>query len=381
MKKSQKSIVSSALSLFILAGNFPLASAAPFPCDTAPSSNPTADLLQDDSSLSTIYPVSTSSSIVDFDIIPSHSHQCTQTVDIRAYQPKEVPMPYPRFIRQQNPNETSTQCPEHVQPQVHTQNPSHASQSTSFTNQIQPKFVRMNETLPKPTTMQESSSTHETQPLSKFLRSAYANKDFKSPAECFKPVKNQESSPTAFSLIAKKKCLDPNISIKKMLDTEKCDISFDQAFANISNYIFDSSAPALKNYTTKEILDSQKNIFIKTKNSTYLEYVYYACSEYIKNYKCFEMDKHILKRFLDLSTALGNTEENACILILMYSQILKLEFPHDSTLSKSIQIVSKNVSEKLKKLYSLKLKNPSEYPNCVQHISRIYQNHKFYLAT
>lgn len=445
MKKLKKTIISLILSLFILAGNFPFAYAVPFPQDIEPSSSGATPSSKSTSDLSTTDSGSTSSSIVNPNLFSNYPPQCNPTTIVQNettflkpgyfnsnpqvingqmyYQPNEIYIQYPGYIQPQNQSEVYAQCPSYVQQQnpnevyaqypsyiqhqnpsevytqypsyiqqqnssgVYTQYPGYTQQTIDYTTQTQERFVITNqplysECLPQPEIVQKPISTYKLQLLPILPKAMYVNQNLKSPAECFKPIKNQEVLPRISSLSTKKKCFDPNNSLKKIISTEankKYDITLDPAFTHISNYIFDSSFTALKSYITEEMLNNQKYFFTKTKNQVYLEYVKYACFEHIKHYKCPQIDKQRLKKFLDLSTALESTKENICILILIYSQILRLEYRHDLTLSNNIKIVSKDVSKKIKKINSLKLKNPQEYPDCAQHISRIYKNQKFYL--
>lgn len=413
MKKLKKTIISLILSLFILAGNFPFAYAVPFPQDIEPSSSGATPSSKSTSDLSTTDSGSTSSSIVNPNLFSNYPPQCNPTTIVQNetmflkpgyfnsnpqfinsqmyYQPNEIYIQYPSYIQPQNPSEIYAQYPSYIQQQnssgVYTQYPGYTQQTIDYTTQTQERFVITNqplysECLPQPEIVQKPISTYKLQLLPILPKAMYVNQNLKSPAECFKPIKNQEVLPRISSLSTKKKCFDPNNSLKKIISTEankKYDITLDPAFTHISNYIFDSSFTALKSYITEEMLNNQKYFFTKTKNQVYLEYVKYACFEHIKHYKCPQIDKQRLKKFLDLSTALESTKENICILILIYSQILRLEYRHDLTLSNNIKIVSKDVSKKIKKINSLKLKNPQEYPDCAQHISRIYKNQKFYL--
>lgn len=367
MKNSPKIVISSVLSLFILAGNLSFVSAVPFPDDPTLSPNPNSD--------------SALPSIVDHhNTLSNYFPQCNPTTVVQ----NETTVKNPGCF---NPNTQVISSQMYYPDKLYTQCPSYTQQTISYTTQIQPKFVSVNEPLPSVSLLeqkivQKPVLTLKLKPLPSLSKAMYINQDFNSPAECFKPFKNQDHLTTISNFSTNKKFSNPNISTKKIIDTEapeKFNIDFDQAFTNISNYVFDSSFTSLKNCISKEMLDEKKYFTPKTRNQIYLNHVKSACFKNMEYFTLSKTDKDRLKKFLDLSTSLDNNKDNICILFLIYSQILKLQYPHNAILSESIHVASKCISEKLEKMYSIKLKNENEYPNLTQHISRIYDNQKYYI--
>ena len=74
--------------------------------------------------------------------------------------------------------------------------------------------------------------------------------------------------------------------------------------------------------------------------------------------------------------SLENSVENACIIVLVYTQILQIShYIFNSEILKSIKIVSENLSKKLKNMYRI---NPKK-SNSDENVKRLKESNIFYL--
>lgn len=222
-------------------------------------------------------------------------------------------------------------------------------------------------------------------PVPRLVRiSPPSRQEFKAPAERFKPVKTQESTscktPTLNLGI---KRLNPNsFPVRIVEDHPKVEekITFDQAFDYISNYIFEKSLPMLNDIRSGQNLIHLKNLFINTRSQNYLYPVRIACTKCIDNSNLIENQKYALKKFLNLCGTLENTPENVCILVLIYAQILKIaDNTLDKLLPKYIGAFSIELSEKLRKINTLKVKNPKLFSSLSEDLKRINNNPAVYV--
>lgn len=222
-------------------------------------------------------------------------------------------------------------------------------------------------------------------PVPRLVRiSPPSRQEFKAPAERFKPVKTQESTsrktPTFNPGI---KRLNPNsFPVRIVEDHPKVEekITFDQAFDYISNYIFEKSLPMLNDIRSGQNLVHLKNLFINTRSQNYLYPVRIACTKCIDNSNLIENQKYALKKFLNLCGTLENTPENVCILVLIYAQILKIaDNTLDKLLPKYIGAFSIELSEKLRKINTLKVKNPKLFSSLSEDLKRINNNPAVYV--
>lgn len=222
-------------------------------------------------------------------------------------------------------------------------------------------------------------------PVPRLVRiSPPSRQEFKAPAERFKPVKTQESTscktPTLNLGI---KRLNPNsFPVRIVEDHPKVEekITFDQAFDYISNYIFEKSLPMLNDIRSGQNLIHLKNLFINTRSQNYLYPVRIACTKCIDNSNLIESQKYALKKFLNLCGTLENTPENVCILVLIYAQILKIaDNTLDKLLPKYIGAFSIELSEKLRKINTLKVKNPKLFSSLSEDLKRINNNPAVYV--
>lgn len=222
-------------------------------------------------------------------------------------------------------------------------------------------------------------------PVPRLVRiSPPSRQESKTPAERFKPVKTQESTscktPTLNLGI---KRLNPNsFPVRIVEDHPKVEekITFDQAFDYISNYIFEKSLPMLNDIRSGQNLIHLKNLFINTRSQNYLYPVRIACTKYIDNSNLIESQKYALKKFLNLCGTLENTPENVCILVLIYAQILKIaDNTLDKLLPKYIGAFSIELSEKLRKINTLKVKNPKLFSSLSEDLKRINNNPAVYV--
>ncbi len=222
-------------------------------------------------------------------------------------------------------------------------------------------------------------------PVPRLVRiSPPSRQEFKAPAERFKPVKTQESTsrktPTFNTGI---KRLNPNsFPVRIVEDHPKVEekINFDQAFDYISNYIFEKSLPMLNDIRSGQNLVHLKNLFINTRSQNYLYPVRIACTKCIDNSNLIENQKYALKKFLNLCGTLENTPENVCILVLIYAQILKIaDNTLDKLLPKYIGAFSIELSEKLRKINTLKVKNPKLFSSLSEDLKRINNNPAVYV--
>lgn len=222
-------------------------------------------------------------------------------------------------------------------------------------------------------------------PVPRLVRiSPPSRQEFKAPAERFKPVKTQESTscktPTLNLGI---KRLNPNsFPVRIVEDHPKVEekITFDQAFDYLSNYIFEKSLPMLNDIRSGQNLIHLKNLFINTRSQNYLYPVRIACTKCIDNSNLIENQKYALKKFLNLCGTLENTPENVCILVLIYAQILKIaDNTLDKLLPKYIGAFSIELSEKLRKINTLKVKNPKLFSSLSEDLKRINNNPAVYV--
>lgn len=222
-------------------------------------------------------------------------------------------------------------------------------------------------------------------PVPRLVRiSPPSRQEFKAPAERFKPVKTQESTscktPTLNLGI---KRLNPNsFPVRIVEDHPKVEekITFDQAFDYLSNYIFEKSLPILNDIRSGQNLIHLKNLFINTRSQNYLYPVRIACTKCIDNSNLIENQKYALKKFLNLCGTLENTPENVCILVLIYAQILKIaDNTLDKLLPKYIGAFSIELSEKLRKINTLKVKNPKLFSSLSEDLKRINNNPAVYV--
>lgn len=222
-------------------------------------------------------------------------------------------------------------------------------------------------------------------PVPRLVRiSPPSRQEFKAPAERFKPVKTQESTscktPTLNLGI---KRLNPNsFPVRIVEDHPKVEekVTFDQAFDYISNYIFEKSLPMLNDIRSGQNLIHLKNLFINTRSQNYLYPVRIACTKCIDNSNLIENQKYALKKFLNLCGTLENTPENVCILVLIYAQILKIaDNTLDKLLPKYIGAFSIELSEKLRKINTLKVKNPKLFSSLSEDLKRINNNPAVYV--
>lgn len=123
-----------------------------------------------------------------------------------------------------------------------------------------------------------------------------------------------------------------------------------------------------------------KNLFINTRSQNYLYPVRIACTKCIDNSNLIENQKYALKKFLNLCGTLENTPENVCILVLIYAQILKIaDNTLDKLLPKYIGAFSIELSEKLRKINTLKVKNPKLFSSLSEDLKRINNNPAVYV--
>lgn len=222
-------------------------------------------------------------------------------------------------------------------------------------------------------------------PVPRLVRiSPPSRQEFKAPAERFKPVKTQESTscktPTLNLGI---KRLNPNsFPVRIVEDHPKVEekITFDQAFDYIADYIFEKSLPVINDIKSGKNLSHLKNLFINTRSQNYLYPVRIACTKCIDNSNLIENQKYALKKFLNLCGTLENTPENVCILVLIYAQILKIaDNTLDKLLPKYIGAFSIELSEKLRKINTLKVKNPKLFSSLSEDLKRINNNPAVYV--
>lgn len=234
-------------------------------------------------------------------------------------------------------------------------------------------------------TSSESSINSLSFPVPRLVRiSPPSRQKSKTPAERFKPVKNQESTThktLTYNLGIKR--IDPNSFPLKIVEVHpkvEQKITFDKAFDYIADYIFEKSLPVINDIQSDKNLIHLKNLFINTRSQNYLYPVRIACTKCIDNSNLIESQKYALKKFLNLCGTLENTPENVCILVLVYAQILKItDNSLNKLLPKYIRAFSIELSEKLRKINALKVKNPTLFSSLSKELERINNNPAVYV--
>lgn len=152
-----------------------------------------------------------------------------------------------------------------------------------------------------------------------------------------------------------------------------------EAFKCVSHYIFNASYKELQKTQNFQNINELKNSFIDSMDLKFLEIVQSACMSCIENDTKLQCNvKECLKKFIKFSNALDNSAENACILTLIYSQILGIKYPPSPApiFLESIKIVSQNLYKRLDSMNELNIKPIIE----TQDITKLDSEKKSYFS-
>ena len=377
MKKNQKKIISAVLTSVILAGNTQLAFSVP-PRPTENNEMPYS------SEPYYYYPTEGSEGVV-LNKLPYVNSGWDFTGEQLYYVPQQLADTYidqATFIPQQKPNSV---------PQVQTE----CKDEDFYYNQGQLEIKLLREELLAHFSKNSSPDAKDKKSQLKFdleklvfpppqtyIRPAFSvPKQPKDSKEYFKPAKAAPKLRLKTNLSSTNpKSLSPNplsLNIIPTYEKAKENNDFDHAFKCLSEYIFNSSFIELKEATNAEIFKKTKNLFINSRNPNLLTCVGIACLQVIKNStRINDNEKNCLINFLSLTMSLENSVENACIIVLVYTQILQIShYIFNSEILKSIKIVSENLSKKLKNMYHI---NPKK-SNSDENVKRLKESNIFYL--